>query len=118
MYHHGHTNTAANTNPIFWVRRMTWRPVATNTAAASALQGPHRRSAAAIEYAGPALSSSTHDSVTDGRLPGREPPPERLCMVTLPPKNSAQITCTVLSSGSRSTTYRGTSNDAGIWRGA
>lgn len=69
---------------------------------------PHRRSAAVIEYAGPASSSSTHDSVTDGRLPGREPPPQRLCMVTLPLKNSAQITCTVLSSGSKSTTFWGT----------
>ena len=59
-----------------------------------------------IEYAGPALSSSTHDSVTDGRLPGREPPPHRLCIVTLPLKNSAQITCTVVSPGSRSTTYK------------
>lgn len=62
---------------------------------------PHRKSTAEMEYAGPAFSSRTHDSVTLGRVP-----PERLCMVTLPPKNSAHTTCTVLSCGSKSTTCR------------
>lgn len=94
----------------------------TTTTAPTTIHIPpaHRKSAAVIEYAGPALSSSTHDSVTEGWLPGSWPPPQRLCIVTLPPKNSAQMTWTVLSSRSKSTTFENNGRihkEKDWWRG-